>query len=206
MRTEYNYPPRNPIRQKAVVCALLLCAVPPVNTFGQQSAPPKQIPQRIIYWQMFKHVNFLEQQATAAVQLGQDPNPLRNFYQNSAKLTDAETALLKQSASTAAAAVQSVEQQIHAVVLQYQAQNASLKPSGKWPAPPPQLATLQAQHDKAITDQVAALQSGFGTARFQQFDAFVQTFFAPHIQVGAVVPPPPPSDPSKPRGPLQPTK
>jgi hypothetical protein len=148
---------------------------------GAPAATP--LPTQVVYWQLFRHVNYLEGQAESAAQRGQDGSALRNFYQVSAGLTTSEATLLKQTASATATDVQAVDSQIQAVVSQFRAQLPRIDPSGKtaMPSPPPQLRTLQAQKDSAILARVSSLQAGFGATRFQQFDTYVQTSFAPHV-------------------------
>lgn len=172
-------------KTRGTLCTVLLLGILAADAMSQTTAKTTPIPTRIIYWQMFKHVNFLEQQADIVTQSGKDGSQLRNFYQNHAQLTATETALLKQTASSTAAAIQAIDQQIHAIALKYRAQNAGITPSTKkkLPPPPPELKTLQTQRDNAVLSQVVALQAGLGPTRSQQFDAYVQTCFGPHILV-----------------------
>ena len=90
----------------ALLLILLLCLALPHRTRSQSQsqAPPspsKPLPQRVVYEQLFRHVNFLQQQATAADQQGKNGNALRNFYQTNAGLSTAETAALNQAAQNA---------------------------------------------------------------------------------------------------------
>jgi len=170
----------------AFVLLLALIVVAPRVTRPQTAAPTaaKPLPQRVLYQQLFNHVTFLNQQAALAVQNGKDGSPYSNFYQSRAQLTAAETAALKQAAQNATASVQAINSQIQTQVALFRQQFAGVKPlSKKPPAPPPILATLQGQKDAAILAQVSALQAAMGAARFQQFDAVVQTVLAPHITV-----------------------
>ena len=61
-------------RHKNTIRLLVLSIL--VTAGSSAQTPAKQVPPRIVYWQMFQHVNFLEQQATASVQQGKDGSSL----------------------------------------------------------------------------------------------------------------------------------
>jgi len=58
---------------------------------------------------------------------------------------------------------------------------------------PPELQTWQTAKDNLILNGVAAIQSGYGAARFQNLDTFVQTDIAPHITLNSTPLPVPPA-------------
>jgi hypothetical protein len=165
---------------------------------GQSQAPTvprtagvaavKPLPQRVVYWQLFRHILFLEHQADLADQRGLDGSQLRNFYQVHANLTAAEATLMKQYAQGTTTAVQAVDVQIQAAVARFRAQfpGGKLPSHSALPPPPPELQTLQDQRDNLVLSNVAGLQSALGAGRFQNFDAYVQTSFAPHISIKLV--------------------
>jgi len=132
----------------------------------------------VVYGQVFKYAVLLDVQATQADQRGENGNQLRNYYQTKAGLTAAETALLKSTANSTVTALHAIDQQIHGVVVSYRAQFRKGTPR---PPLPPELLTLQTQKDNLILNGLAAIQTGFGAARFQNLDTFVQKDIAPHI-------------------------
>jgi len=169
---------------------LLVAMIAPHGTRPQAAAPaaqPAAPPPRVVYKQVFQHLVFLDYQANIADQHGQNGNALRNYYQTHATLTAPEAALLKSTAHDAVAALKPIDQQIQTEVTIFRSQFAGGKwPRGKpLPPPPPVLHTLQAAKDKVILDHLATIQNGFGTARFQHLDSFVQAAIAPHITLAA---------------------
>jgi len=80
------------------------------------SSATQALPQRVVYGQVFRHVVFLDNQADLADQQGQNGGALRNYYQTKAALTAAETTLLKSTAHSAVASIQTIQQQVQAAV------------------------------------------------------------------------------------------
>jgi hypothetical protein len=192
---------RRSIRTCFVLLALLVAAVSH-RTRSQTSSPttgtaPTPIPQRILYFQLFNHVAYLDYASGVATQQGQTASALSlgNYYQVHASLTTAETALLKSTAHAELTSLAALDQQAQALIVTYRAQF----PAAGWsrkkplPAPPAELHTLQVTRDNITMSNVAALQSGFG-ADFQRFDTYVQSALGPHITVTtATTPAAPPS-------------
>ena len=152
------------------------------------ATPQKSVPQRVVYSALFRHVIFLQPQASALDQQGKNGSALRDFYQTKAGLTAAEAAALNQASQNAATALQAAEAQIHTQVKALRTQTPRPSPKSGPPPLPPILKTLQAQKDAAIMNQVAALYTALGPARFHQFDAFVQSTLTPHIAVSTIPP------------------
>lgn len=193
-------------RNWIVLAALLLLSlIWPHRTHSQQTTAAQAIPQRVVYGQAFKHVVFLDDQADILDQQGGKGNALRKYYQSRAGLTDAETALLKSTAHNTVTAIAAVDQQIQTAVAEYRAQlpHDKWKPGAALPALPAGLQTLQTQKDNLVLNAIAAIQSGYGAARFQNLDAFVQSELAPHITL-TTAKPPTPATPGTTLPPLQP--
>jgi hypothetical protein len=182
---------KNRLASRAILLLLFLLALAmPHRTHSQTAATPatgtlQPLPQRILYAQVFKQIVFLDYQADLADQRGHDGSKFRNYYQLRAGLTPAEADILKAAAHDALTAVRAVDQQINTVVVIYRQQFPNGKWSAKTPPPPapPELRTLQTAKNNIILKHVAALQTGFGAARFQHLDAYVQSAVAPHITV-----------------------
>ncbi len=190
----------------ALVLLLLVALFSPRGTRSQTAAPttsPQAPTQRVVYWQVFKQVVLLDNQADLADQSGQGGAPWRNFYQNKAAMTATEAALLKSTAHSTVNAVHAIDQQINAAVVAYRALVRLSTSRSTMPPLPPELATLQTQKDNLILSSLAAVQSGFGSSRFQNLDKFVQSYIAPHITVATAAVPTPPTKPSSPP-PMQP--
>ena len=171
-------------RNWIVLAALLLLSlVWPHRTHSQQTTATQAIPQRVVYRQAFKHVVFLDDQAATLDQQGQDGGDLRNYYQSRGGLTAAETSLLKSTAHNTITALAAVDQQIQTAVAEYRAQlpHNKWKPGAALPPLPAVLQTLQTQKDNLILNAIAAIQCGYGAARFQNLDTFVQNEVTPHI-------------------------
>jgi hypothetical protein len=176
----------------------LPCAAPSQASGATAGASAKQPSQRVVYRQFFKHVMFLEHQADLADKSGKDGSPLRNFHQNRARLTASETALMKQVAQDNINAVDAVDGEISAEIKKFRDQypGGKLAPNTPLPQPPAKLHDLQTQRDNIILAHLATLQAGFGSARFQALDAYVQNEFTPHIKVDKVDPGRPKSMPT----------
>lgn len=164
-----------------------LVSVPAARAQASPAAVP-QLPQRVVYGALFRHIVFLQQQASALEQQGKNTDALRNFYQVNGGLTAAQGAALTQMAQNAATAIQAANAQIQAEIKILRAQTPRPSPGSKAPAPPAILKTLQAQKDAAIMNQVQALYNLLGPAQFQQFDSFVQATVGPHISVTTAQP------------------
>ena len=97
-------------------------------------------------------------------------------------------------------AVNAVDQKIQTVVAIYRQQfHGRPWPANKpLPPAPPEMRTLQTDKDNIILSRVARLHLGFGAARFQRFDAYVQATFGPHITMSK------PKIPARPTGNLPP--
>lgn len=175
----HNTVARNDSNAKAYLILLIipiLLAIPH-RSRSQTGAPAaatagKPPSQYVLYTQVFKHVAFLDYQAGVADGHGEDGNIFRNYYQARAGLTPSEAALLKSTAHAALAALEAVNQQIQTEVAIYRQQFHD----GRWPhgqplpKAPPEMRVLQAAKENAVLSRVAALQMGFGAARFQHFD------------------------------------
>ncbi|SPF53869.1 exported hypothetical protein [Candidatus Sulfopaludibacter sp. SbA4] len=169
---------------------LVVLLIAPHHTRSQTSTPassgsPAPLPQRVVYWQFFKFAVLLDVEADQADQRGENGNHLRNYYQTKTGMTAAETALLKSTANSTVKGVHAIDQQIQAAVVSYRGQFRKGTPP---PPLPPELQTLQTQKDNLILNGLAAIQAGFGAARFQNLDAFVQKDIAPHITLSTVKP------------------
>jgi hypothetical protein len=180
---------KNRLASRATLLLLFLLALAmPHRTHSQTAAAPatgapQALPQRTVYAQLFKLVAYLDSQADAADQHGQDSHKIRSYFQLRAALTPAEAALLKSTAHDALTAVGAVNQQMKTLVVIYRQQFSR----GKWPKGTPlppvptEMQTLQAAKDNIVLNHVAALQTAFGAARFQNLDSYVQADIAPHI-------------------------
>jgi len=194
-----------------VLVLVIASLVLPHRTRSQTSTPTataQQLPQQIVYKQAFRTVLLLDIQAATVDRQGGNGNNLRSYFQNKAGLTAAETALLKSTAQSVVTQIRAIDEQIQSVAASYR---ASLKnsPANSPPPLPAELHTLQVQKDNLVLGGVAALQSGYGTARFQHLDTFVQATVTPNITTNtltASAPKKAPSPPAKtsPLPPMQP--
>ena len=177
------------IRAGALIAlSLLLFPHSPCGAQAPDAAPvpaATPAPARVVYWELFKHVMFLEKQADLADTSGEDGWELRHFYQIHVDLSLGEEGILKQIARAATTQVAAIDAQAREIVMQFQAQypGGRLPKGVAIPKPPAILGPLQKQRDQTILDQEAQFRSLLGDERFQQFDAYVQKNFAPHVTV-----------------------
>ena len=148
------------------------------------AAAKKNIPQRVVYGLVFRHIVSLDSRADLADKSGRDGSQLRNFYQRRAGLTPAQGALLRTTAHDAIAALQTVDQQVGDVIARFRAQSSRVRAAGApVPRPTAELKTLQDAKDNAILGRLSALQVGLGASAFQRLDAYVQSAITPHVTV-----------------------
>jgi hypothetical protein len=158
------------------------------SDFAQaQSKPPVlqpgNAPKTVVYRHLFKHMEYLEEQAKAMERAGADARPLRDHYKAAAKLSDSEDSLLKGIAFSTNAAVDAQDRKAKAIVDAVRAKHPDgrLAPGEKVPDPPKELAQLQAVRSQLLDNAIAQVRSAFGEKRFQDFEAFVETKVSPKV-------------------------
>jgi hypothetical protein len=167
------------------------------RTFSQSSsvvqpkAMPAQQPQQVLplpehvpYMFLFHHLVFLRQKGGEIEQQGKGKSVLLTRFQEKAGLTDTQFQILYQVASDCEQEIVKQDQKAMAVIEAMKAHYPDGKlPAGEAPPPlPPELITLQQEHDAIILRARDRLHQAFGEQAFGQFHAFVQSRIASGIK------------------------
>lgn len=152
------------------------------ETKGQP--PASQVPQYIIYRQLFRHVVTLRQKADEEQRQGRDGAALRSLYKRNAKLNDAEAAILEQVAEEGDRRVAEFDEQAKRIIAEARAKHprGELQRGETLPPPPAELGALQEQRNLAVLQARERLRASFGEEAFDRFDKFVQRDIAPKIK------------------------
>lgn len=157
------------------------------NPWGQ--VPPKatesqEIPQFVVYSQVFRHLKELHKKAAEEERLGRDGEHFRKLYKQMAKLDDLQTSQLDQIAGETADEIDKLNTRAMQIIKAIRAQH----PDGKLaqgelpPTPPAELGELSAKRRDVIMQGRERLRAVFGEDEFQRFDRFVQEHIKPAIR------------------------
>lgn len=155
------------------------------QTDGRKAeSPHEQVPQYVIYRQLFRHIVTLKKKAGEDERNGRDGAPLRSLYKRNAKLNDAEAAILEQIAEESDRQISELDAQAQKIIAEARAQHpgGELSPGETLPPPPAELGALQEFRNNAVLQARDRLRALFGEEAFARFDSFVQRDIAPNIK------------------------
>jgi len=150
---------------------------------GTQSAND-QIPETVIYRQLFRHLEFLKQKADEKDANGGDGQSLRSYYKRHAKLSDLQQRDLEEVAAECNREAEKLDKKAKKLTDDFRAKN----PGGKLaegelpPAPPAELAQLWNERNNVITQAREKLRATFGEQEFQRFNEYVKRGVMPNIK------------------------
>jgi hypothetical protein len=153
----------------------------PNNTSAPQNT---QIPEFVIYRQMFRHIAFLKDKADEKEHRGEDGSSLRFYYKRQAQLDDRKAQALDQIASECNAAVEKLDKKAKKITDDFRAQH----PGGKLaqgelpPAPPAELKSLWEARTNTILQAKEHLKVAFGEQDFQRFQDYLKRGITPNIK------------------------
>lgn len=152
---------------------------PPVSATPRLS----NVPDYVIYRQVFHHLMALKDHAAAIEHQGGDGRALRSYYQDKAGLKGDQATALDQIAADCERDVAKLDAQAQKIIDASRARYKDGKvPAGqKLPPPPPELHKLQEERITAIMTARDRLRTALGAQGFQQFDDFVKLDVAPRI-------------------------
>ncbi len=157
------------------------------NPWGQvppQATESQDIPQYVVYSQVFRHIKELHRKADEEERQGRDGAHFRKLYKQMAKLDDLETSQLDQIAKETNDEIEKLNTRANQIIKQLRAQH----PDGKLaqgelpPTPPAELGELSAKRRDVILQGRERLRAVFGEDEFQRFDKFVQEHLKPAIR------------------------
>ena len=157
------------------------------NPWGQvapQATESQDIPQYVVYSQVFRHIKELHRKAAEEERQGKDGEHFRKLYKQMAKLDDLQASLLDQIANETNDEVEKLNARATKIIKEIRAQHpdGKLAPGEAPPAPPAELGELSARRRDVIIQGRERLRAVFGEDEFQRFDKFVQEHLKPAIR------------------------
>lgn len=146
------------------------------KTTAQSAAT--EIPQYVLYEQVFRLTIAFKIKAEADEEGGEEASAFATYFKDKAQLTEPENEILKQVAAEFIQEVQSIDEDAEELIGQLRKGS-----SEDYIEPPQELLTLQEERNSVALLYRSQLQTLLGTARFTQFDNFIQGEFASGIQV-----------------------
>ena len=157
------------------------------NPRGDLSSQPQEshdIPQYVVYSQVFRHIKELHKKADDEERQGRNGEQFRKLYQHMASLDDVQTTQLDQIATETNDEIEKLNVRAMQIIKDVRAKH----PDGKLaqgelpPAPPAELGELSAKRRDVILQARERIRSVFGEGEFQRFDKFLQERMKPAIR------------------------
>lgn len=153
---------------------------------GQPAPQPEsqEIPQYVVYGQVFRHIKELHRKADEEERQGRNGAQFRGLYKQMANLDDRQAGLLDQIAAETNGEMGKLNARAMQIIGEVRGQHPDGKlASGEQPpTPPAELAELSAKRRDLILQARERLRSVFGEEEFQRFDKFVQEHLKPGIR------------------------
>jgi cell division protein FtsN len=157
------------------------------NPRGDVSSQPQEshdIPQYVVYSQVFRHIKELHKKADDEERQGRNGEQFRKLYQQMASLNDVQTSQLDQIATETNDEIEKLNARAMQIIKEVRAKH----PDGKLaqgelpPTPPAELGELSAKRRDVILQARERIRSVFGEGEFQRFDKFLQERMKPAIR------------------------
>lgn len=149
-----------------------------------------QIPSSILYDQLFRLVVKFQAKAEIQKLTGENVTSLKDYFKDSAKLSDSQNQSLLQTASEYTQAVEPIDAQAREIISQFrkQFQDGWINEGQQAPSPPTELETLQEQRNSLALTYRDNLKNLLGEKAFEEFDEFIQDGFAQNFQAIGTMP------------------
>lgn len=148
------------------------------NPLGERPDQPadQEVPQHVVYGQMFRHIKELHKKADEEERQGRDGAHLRKLYKEMARLDESQAALLDEAATETNREIEKLNRRAMKIISEIRAKHpdGKLAPGEQPPAPPAELAQLSKARRDLITAARERLRATFGEDEFNRFDEFVQ--------------------------------
>jgi hypothetical protein len=157
------------------------------NPRGDVSSQPQEshdIPQYVVYSQVFRHIKELHKKADDEERQGRNGEQFRKLYKQMASLDDVQTSQLDQIATETNDEIEKLNARAMQIIKEVRAKH----PDGKLaqgelpPTPPAELGELSAKRRDVILQARERIRSVFGEGEFQRFDKFLQERMKPAIR------------------------
>ena len=136
---------------------------------------PADIPDEIVYGQIFRHLEELNIKADDEQRNNRDGSKFRGLYKVVAQLEEKEARTLDRIANQTNARLKQVDNRIRQIIDEAHAKTPGGRiPKGQpMPTPPPELDQLSEQRKNIILQGMMELRQNFGEAEFAKFTEFV---------------------------------
>lgn len=156
----------------------------PRGELPSQTPESQDVPQYVIYSQVFRHIKELHKKADDEERQGRDGEHFRTLYKQMANLDEVQTSQLDQIATETNAEIEKLNKRAMKIIGELRAKH----PDGKLaqgelpPTPPAELGELAAQRRDLILQGRERIRSVYGEDEFQRFDKFLQERMKPAIR------------------------
>jgi hypothetical protein len=154
------------------------------NAQQKEKLNKPEMPEKVLYRHLFRHVAEFKRQGDQAEKEGKDPTNFRKFFKNKAELNDAEARTLDQISEECDREMRMIDERAKAIVKIARAQYPDGQlPKGQAPPPPPaELRQLSEERDAAVLRARDKLRNVLGEGEFKRFDKFVKTRVARDVE------------------------
>lgn len=151
------------------------------------AAPARQdgdIPQHIIYDELFYEVAFFKGEAEKLDREGKNSSGLKSLYKKEAKLDERQNALLFEAASDCERDVEALDRRAKQIITAFRArvQAMQIGPGETPPPAPEELKTIQEERNAAVLRARDRIRESFGDEEFGRFAEFVNKRVRPRIR------------------------
>jgi hypothetical protein len=147
-------------------------------------AQSQDVPQYVIYSQVFRHIKELNRKADEEESQGRNGENFRKLYKQMANLDEVQASQLDQIAKETTDEIEKLNVRAKQIIAEIRAKH----PDGKLaqgelpPTPPAELGELSAKRRDVILQARERIRSVFGDNEFQKFDRFLQEHMKPAIR------------------------
>lgn len=134
-----------------------------------QQAEAADVPEHVVYGQMFRHIKELHKKADEEERQGRDGAHFRRLYRQMAKLDDRQAALLDEIATETNREIEKLNKRAMKIISDLRAKHpeGKLAPGEQPPAAPAELSELSAARHDRINEARERLRAVFGEEEFE---------------------------------------
>jgi hypothetical protein len=142
-----------------------------------------EVPDAVIYRQMFRHAAALKEKADELERQGKDAKHLRGIFKRKADLSDEQAQAFDEISSQCALEIKAIDERAKPIIKAYREQypNGQI-PHGQLPqAPPVELQQMTKERNDLVLRKRDELRAAFGENEFKRFQEFVKNKVAPGV-------------------------
>jgi MFS superfamily sulfate permease-like transporter len=144
----------------------------------------ENIPEHIVYGQIFRHIKELNKKADEEESQGKDGAKFRKLYKSMANLDDAQADILDGIAKKTNVEIEKLDKKAKKIIADFRAKTpeGKLKQGELPPAPPAELNELSNGRKNLILGAIDELHKELGETGFTKFKAFVDEKVKPGVK------------------------